>query len=328
MHFEKSVEKEKRFRMRAISPKSAEKNSRDRSRQIGTGDEAAWYIFLLPQAALFRPEKNEFMKYKNLLILSLSCLSICGCVPNRKIVYMQDLKSKDVVAKSGNLIPYEVDEYRIQFNDVIDVTMKTTSPELNEILDVDRSQSDLRNIEGMNSGDAFFLNGYTVDKDGFVNLPLVGNIHVVGMSVKEAQEAIEQHLTKFVLEDNYYVRVRLGGIRYSALGEFNKPGKFTVLQNRLTIFEAIANAGDLTTSAKRTTIHLVRRYPDGIRTHTINLLSDKIMESEFFFIRPDDMIYAEPMKVRQVGTGLTLAQSLQVALSVVTVALLYLNVTN
>ena len=84
--------------MRAISPKSAEKNSRDRSREIGTGDEAAWYIFLLPQAALFRPEKNEFMKYKNLLILSLSCLSICGCVPNRKIVYMQDLKSKDVVA--------------------------------------------------------------------------------------------------------------------------------------------------------------------------------------------------------------------------------------
>lgn len=241
---------------------------------------------------------------------------------------MQPLNKDSAVVKSGDLIPYEIDEYRLQFNDVIDVTMKTNSAELNEILKVGDSDNQIRNMGGLNSGDIFFLNGYTIDNDGFVNLPLVGEIKLVGMNVKEAKLAIEEKLKKYIREDNYFIRVRLGGIRYSALGEFNRPGKFTILQNRVTIFEAIANAGDMTTAAKRRTVHLVRQYPEGTRTHTINLLSDKIMESEFFFIRPNDMIYAEPMKVKQLGTGMTLAQSLQLVLSVITVGLLYINVTN
>lgn len=241
---------------------------------------------------------------------------------------MQNLDQDATLSRSGDLIPYQIDEYELQLNDVIDVTMKTTSAELNEILKVNDSESHIRNMGGLNSGDAFFLNGYSIDDDGLVNLPLIGEIKLVGMNVKEAKLAIEENLKKYIREDNFYVRVRLGGIRYSALGEFNRPGKFTILQNRVTIFEAIANAGDMTTAAKRTTIRLVRQYPDGTRTHTINLLNDKIIESDFFFIRPNDMIYAEPMKVKQLGTGMTLAQSLQLTLSVITVAFLFINATN
>lgn len=241
---------------------------------------------------------------------------------------MQDLEQKPVITKSGELIPYEVDEYLLQFNDVIDVTMKTTSVELNEMLNVNDSENQIRNVGGLNSGDAFFLSGYSVDSDGLVNLPLVGEIKVVGMNVKEAQRAVEESLKKYIRDDNFYVRVRLGGIPYSALGEFNRPGKFTILQNRVTIFDAIANAGDMTTTAKRSKVHLVRQYPEGARTHTINLLDDRIMKSEFLFLRPNDMIYAEPMRVKQFGTGITFSQSLQLTLSVVTVALLFINVTN
>lgn len=268
------------------------------------------------------------MKYILIVGFSVSCLCFTSCVPNRKMVYMQTSAPGDTLAKSGELIPYSVDDYELQFNDVIDVTMKTTSAELNEILQIDDSRNQIRNMDGLNSGDAFFFNGYPVDNEGFVNLPLVGEIKVVGMNIPEATRAIEAKLEQYVLEDNYYVRVRLGGIPYSALGEFNRPGKYTILQNRVTIFEAIANAGDMTTAAKRSKIRLVRQYPDGMRTHTINLLSDNIMESEFFFLRPNDMIYVEPLRVKQLGTGVTVAQSLQLALSVVTVALLYINVTN
>lgn len=241
---------------------------------------------------------------------------------------MQASDEDGAIVRSGELIPYDVDEYRLQFNDVVDVTMKTTSAELNEILQVNNAEAPIRNMGGLNSGDIFFLNGYTVDSDGFVDLPLVGEIKIVGMDVKEAKLAIEEKLKKYILKDNYYVRVRLGGIRYSALGEFNHPGKFTVLQNRVTIFEAIANAGDMTTVAKRTKVHLVRQYPEGVKTHTVDLLNDKIMESEFFFIRPNDMIYAEPMKVKQLGTGMTFAQSFQLALSVITAVVLIVSVTD
>ena len=263
-------------------------------------------------------------------MLSLPFFLGAACVPNKKIIYMQNMSDESAVAESTPLVAYreDSDEYQLQFNDVIDVTMKTSSDELNAMLRVDESNNQMRNMDGLNSGDAFFLTGYTVDNEGIVSLPLVGDIKVVGMTVGQVKTAIAERLQKYVLEDNYFVRVRLGGIRYSALGEFQRPGKFTVLQNRLTIYEAIANAGDMTTAANRMKVRVVRQYPDGIKTHTINMLSDDIMKSEFFFVRPNDMIYAEPMRVKQLGTGMTLAQSLQLALSVVTVGLLFINVTN
>lgn len=238
---------------------------------------------------------------------------------------MQPQSEDELVAKSGAIHAYDVQEYRFQLNDIVDINMKTTSLELNEMLNVRDNSAQLRTMDGLSSGDAFFLIGYTIDSDGMVELPLVGKIKMVGLNVKEAKRAVEEKLVKFVNKDNYFVRVRLGGIRYSAIGEFTKPGKFTILQNQITIFEAIANAGDLTTIANRSEIVLMRQYPEGIKTHTINLLNDKIQDSEFFFIRPNDMIYARPLKVKQIGTGVTLLQTFQVLVSLATLYLLYLN---
>ncbi len=267
---------------------------------------------------------NYFIK----TIYTIMLLSLFSCIPNSKITYMQKLESPEVSSKPGELIPYEIEEYRLQCNDVVDITMKSTSAELNELLKGGDFQNQLQNLGGLNGGDAFFLNGYSLDAEGIVNLPVIGEVKLVGLTLKESKLAIEDKIKKYITADNYYVRVRLGGIRYSALGEFNRPGKFTILQNQVTIFEAIANAGDMTSLAKRTEILLIRQYPEGSKTHTINLLSDKIIESEFYFIRPNDMLYARPMKVKQLGTGITAAQSLQLVLSVLTVALLFINVTN
>src|SRR5687767_12432814 len=127
----------------------------------------------------------EFMKNINIIIYSLFCICLFSCVANKRIVYMQNLDKDATLSRSGDLIPYQIDEYELQLNDVIDVTMKTTSAELNEILKVNDSESHIRNMGGLNSGDAFFLNGYSIDNDGLVNLPLVGEIKLVGMNVKE-----------------------------------------------------------------------------------------------------------------------------------------------
>src|SRR5688500_7692501 len=107
------------------------------------------------------------MNFRTLILLSICSITIFSCVSNRKIVYMQDLGDSQVLASSGDLVPYDVEEYRLQYNDVVDVTMKTNSAELNEILKIDDAQNQVRNLDGLNSGDAFFLNGYTVDSEGF-----------------------------------------------------------------------------------------------------------------------------------------------------------------
>ena len=124
------------------------------------------------------------------------------------------------------------------------------------------------------------------------------------------------------------VDVHIGFLRASALGEFNRPGKYTILQNRVTIYDAIANAGDMTSLAKRTELLLVRQYPDGSKTFTIDLLSDSLKASEFFFLRPNDLLYAKPKKKKHWGTGITFAQTLSLILATATVVLLYVNVTN
>ncbi|HAS58997.1 MAG TPA: sugar transporter, partial [Algoriphagus sp.] len=170
----------------------------------------------------------------------------------------------------------------------------------------------------------YYMTGYTVDKNGFIRLPIIGEVQVKDKTIDEARVIIESKLREF-LKNELYVKVKLGGIRYSALGEFRRPGKFVVLQDRMTIFEAIANAGDLTTVAKRDEVLLIRQYPEGTKLHRINLNDRSIIQSPFYFIQPNDQLYVEPMKVREVGAGENAAQSLSLIISAITVAVLLIN---
>jgi polysaccharide biosynthesis/export protein len=244
---------------------------------------------------------------------------------------MQNLPQNETLVKLGEMVPSKFEEYLLQFNDVIEINIKTSDPLLNSMMDINDSNTGggMRMGGGvMSGGDIFYLSGYTLDDNGFVDMPVLGRLKLVGMNLDTAKTTVENELKKYVRDDDYFVRVRLGGIRFSALGEFARPGKYTVLQNRVTIFEAIATAGDLSVVAKRDNIMLIRQYPEGSRAHRINLNNKDIMSSEFYFVRPNDMIYAEPMKVRELGTGTTLLQTIQVLASLATLALLVYNTTN
>ena len=244
---------------------------------------------------------------------------------------MQDVPDKNPITQIGELVPVNTEEYLLQYNDVVEINIKTSDPLLNTLFDINSGGNQNRMMMGggmMSGGDIFYLSGYTLNDDGIVELPVIGKVKIVGLNTENAKSAIENELKKIVRDNEYYVRVRLGGIRYSALGEFARPGKYTILQNRVTIFEAIANAGDLTIQAKRDNIMLIRQYPEGSRAYRVNLNDNDIMASEFYFIRPNDMIYVEPMKVRELGTGVTFLQTLQVLTSIATLALLVYSTTN
>ncbi len=272
------------------------------------------------------------MKMKSfLMIFSVALLLAGGCIPNKKLIYVQDLKSDASQSKYDQMIPYKIEEYVLQLNDVIDVNMTTSDQELNGLLRPEGFDGQPMRMMGggmMASGDVFFLNGYTLNEKGIVDLPLVGEISLVGLTIDEAKNTVQRELEKYVRDKEYYVRVRLGGIRYSALGEFNTPGKYTLLQNRVTIFEAIANAGDLTVLAKRSKIRLIRQYPSGSKSYEIDLRKSDFMHSELYFIRPNDMIYAEPIKARELGTGVTIFQTTQLLISLATIGLLVYATTN
>src|SRR5690606_24997360 len=107
-----------------------------------------------------------------------------------------------------------------------------------------RPQGNTNMSQGISAtgGDIYYMTGFSLDKQGFIELPLIGKVKIQNLTLTEAKEEISRELEKFFVSDDYYIRVKLGGIRYSALGEFRRPGKFVVLQDRMTIFDAIANA--------------------------------------------------------------------------------------
>ncbi|MBN3583034.1 polysaccharide biosynthesis/export family protein [Algoriphagus aestuarii] len=267
--------------------------------------------------------KNQFKYLQILPILFL----FFSCVSNERIIYMQDLGSdSNPLVSSGETIPYETEEYLFQAFDIVDISVKTTNPEINAIFSVISGDSNGQNMStGQNGGDIFFMNGYTLDEKGVIEMPLIGELELIGLNTKQAKELVESRVAKFVNEGEYFVRVRLGGIRFSAIGEFNSPGKQTILQNRANIFEAIATAGDMTVLAKRNEIILLRQYPDGSKIHKINLNDQKLLGTEFFFIKPNDVIYAEPLKVREIGTGTNFIQTLALVTSMVTAVALVMS---
>lgn len=240
-----------------------------------------------------------------------------------------DTDEEVLVSKSAR-IPYKIEEYRLQANDIVEINISTSSEELNSLfLNLGGGNRQNANaMAGQNGGDIFFLNGYTLDDTGFVELPSLGKMNLQGLTTDEAKEKIESEVRKFITDGNYFVRVRLGGIRFSALGEFNSPGKLTILQNRVTIFEGIAAAGDMNTIAKRKEVVLVRQYPDGSQIHKIDLTNENLLASEFYFIRPNDLLYAEPLKIRELGTGTTLIQTIALFTSALTTVALILSLTN
>lgn len=260
--------------------------------------------------------------------IALAAFLTASCISNERIIYLQDTDEEIPLYTEGKLVPNMTEDYYLQYNDVVDINVKTTSEELNEIFGIaSGDQSARMNMAqgAQNGGDIFFINGYTLDENGNVEIPLLGEIELLGLTTKQAQTLIEDKLTAYVNEEDFFVRVRLGGVRFSALGEFNRNGNFTILQNRISIFQAIAHAGDMTTTAKRNEVVLIRQYPEGTKSFRVNLNDRRIVESEFYFIRPNDMLYAEPMKIRELGTGVNFVQTFQLAVTTLSAVLLVLN---
>ncbi|AGA79213.1 polysaccharide biosynthesis/export family protein [Echinicola vietnamensis] len=268
---------------------------------------------------------------RNLTIFCLIGLLSFSCISNKKLIYLQEQDADKMVATSGDLKVHKYEDYKLQLNDVLDVNIRTTSPELNLLFNDSDASSNSNAMRGglADGGDVYFMTGYTIDDEGFIELPVIGNLKVVGLTVEEAKTLVEEEVIQYVNSaSDYFVRVRLGGMRYSALGEFNNPGKYTILQNRVTILEAIANAGEMTTVANRHEVTLIRQYPEGSKVYKINLLDERIMESDLYFLRPNDLIYAEPMKVRELGTGATFVQTFQLLVTTLTLGVLIYNATN
>ena len=264
------------------------------------------------------------MKIKIFIVCLLAAFA-SSCVSNEKIIYLQNLEGQEPIPEDS-LIYYSFSEYRLQYNDIVDVQIQTSDAGMNALFNV-QPKGNTNMGQGITStgGDIYYMTGFSLDKEGFIELPLVGKVNIKNQTLEEAKQAIEGELQRYFINNDYFIRVKLGGIRYSALGEFRRPGKFVVLQDRMTIFEAIANAGDLNVAAKRDEVLLIRQYPEGTKLHRINLNDRHLIHSPYYFIQPNDQLYVEPMRIRELGSGENVTQSLSLIVTSISAAALVLN---
>ena len=253
---------------------------------------------------------------KRLFVPLVLLIAFTSCVPTKKMIYLQ--------AEEGQvteIFEYSRQEYKLQINDILDVQIRSTNPDVNTLFNSGLAMNMNQNTQAgvQAGGDLYYMTGYTVALDGTIEIPFVGEINVQGQTLDEAKSSINKEVSKYF--KSFHLQVKLGGIRYSALGEFGMPGKKVILQNQATIFEALAASGDLTEVANRTDLRLIRQYPEGTKIHTINLLDQSIISSPYYFIQPNDVLYAEPLPQKSWGVGVTGAQTLSTIVSTLSTSL-------
>lgn len=257
-----------------------------------------------------------------LIVLASSCIS------NKRITYLQNISDSSSYALN-EFIPFaDVDyKYILQPFDIVQIDFASSDPVLVEGFAFQRSQQQLGGFGGGAGGlgsDPLYMNGYSLDEAGMVEIPRIGKVKIAGLTEEEAKILVQDKINAF-FKDDVFVRLRIAGIRYTTLGEFNRVGVQIIYKNRATIFDALANSGETTLLGKKNQLFLIRQYGDGVKIHQINLNDRALLASPFFFIQPNDILYMEPMKIRQFGSADNLTSSLALIGGILASILLIVN---
>ena len=155
---------------------------------------------------------------------------------------------------------------------------------------------------------------YLVDKEGNIRFPVIGTVHVAGLTKTEISAKLESLISKYV--DNPLVNVQLLNFKITLMGDFNRPGTYSIKNDRVSILDAIGMAGDLQMTAKRTNIMVIRENNGKKEVHRMDITSPDIFESPCFYLRQNDVVYVEPIE-RKLKTRNSSSQNLSLASSII-----------
>jgi len=234
-------------------------------------------------------------KDKTVVFLIIAIISVSGCIPQKETVYLQDHSDKKDYKDPFKKYTSVTDKYFLRPNDYLYIYVRTPDPKISQFF----NQGSMRNGSVNNANNKFFY--YLIDDSMNIDFPYVGNINLSGCNIKMAKQRVQEALKPF-LKDAELI-VKLASNTYTILGEVGKPGVYNMEKEQITIFQAIAKAGDIRTYGKKKKLKLVRQLPSGEVTYVIDMTDKNIVNSEYYYIYPNDMIYVRPMKAKMWGIG-------------------------
>ncbi len=249
--------------------------------------------------------KIKLWAFASLIILLTSCGS------QKEISYLQGIPEGYSQRIED---PFEV---KIKPNDLIAIMVNSRDYELAQMFNMPLVSYQVgTRITGQNTALAYLVNA-----EGNIDFPQLGTLHIVGMTRSELTQYIKDMLISKGLINDPVVTIQFQNYQVSVIGEVSRPGSFNLTSERLTIFDALSLAGDMTIYGKRDNVKVIREE-NGVRTvATVDLRSGDILESPYFYLQQNDVVYVEPNKARAGQSEINSNRTLSTYASVVSVLL-------
>lgn len=213
--------------------------------------------------------------FKLIIIL---CCTLVSCQTSKKTSYMQNVADKSIYKKT--ITP----SIKFQPNDVIAIIVSSRKPEMSEPFNLPSESN--RTL------------GYLVDTDGNIDFPVIGKIKIAGLTRAQLAEELKQRLIQEDLISEPFITIEILNFQVSVLGEVAAPGTFTVSGDKITIFQVLGMAGDMTIYGRRDNVLVQRQENDQIVYHRIDLRYSNLIYSPAFYLQQNDVVYVEATNAR------------------------------
>ena len=262
------------------------------------------------------------MKFKHFsAVILIATIFISSCTPYKNVPYFQDLKKNKIsIEKIDNFSPLT-----IQPGDILAIHVTSLNHDADAPFNYNLQLLPPNVPSNVDKADQNAVVGYLVDQQGNISLPLIGPVKVAGLSTVQIAADLESRLSEYLTKPN--VNIRIQNFKVSILGDVAHPGSYGSLNERLTLTDAIALAGDLNTTGIRDSVLLIREI-DGNRQYIpLNLTSKKVFSSPYFYLKNNDVIYVQPNRdrVSQSDSGVIKISLIISALSVLALFLTRVN---
>ena len=220
---------------------------------------------------------------------------ISSCVSTKDVPYMKNADIVDLTPSRG------LYDAKIMPKDLLTITVSTLNADASAPFNGGSTS-----IVAQGNSNTASTQGYLVDNNGDIEFPLVGKIHVAGLTKTLCQEAIRERIAPYLAKtERPLVTVRMSSYRITVLGEVKGPGVIPVTTEKISVLEAIASAGDLSIYGRRDNVMLIREDSNGQKSiHRLNLNDANIINSPYFYLQQNDVLYIQPNKVQASNAGL------------------------
>ena len=230
---------------------------------------------------------NRIIKV-NVKILLVISIIFTSCISQNKVKLIQEKTARTPVTDFANS---KLTTYRLQTGDHLYIEVYSVDPKTSKFFQTDFP--DLMNPTYL------YLKSYSVDEFGFINFSFIDKMYVKGLTVVEVKDLLQKTLNDYFKEST--VVIKLVNFEVSVIGEVNSPGSFTIYRDQINLFQAIGNAGGLKDFGNPKKVKLVRQTPTGSNLIELDLSDNKILESQYFYLQPNDVVYVEPLNAKSVA---------------------------